>query len=147
MNILMGIASKVRNTVELSGGGEDSSITTTHVAILYLDGKLIKIKSGEIIFIDNDDHITVVGRSRNGIFNACAYRNDTMGITGDIGSTALFVFGGVFSTAGLVIMNLFSDLVPIFLGLCFFIVGGAIIYEAIQRSDAAKLLKSHSPYL
>ena len=145
MHILNGVVSKVRISVELSGGGQNSSVTTTHVSIFHLDGKPIKMKSTEIVLIDDDDHVSVAGESRNGVFNAYAYRNDTTGAIGNSGATAALIIGFIFPISGIFFINQFSNpffgVWPKLFGLFFVFSGVYAMYKAIQILNASKLLK------
>ncbi|EHE6926753.1 hypothetical protein [Vibrio cholerae] len=145
MDILKGVVSKLKSTIEISGGGRDSSVTTTHVTIFHLDGQPVKIKSREAVIVDNSDTMTVAGKVRNGVFNAYAYINNTTGVSGNIGLAIHYFFGIVFPFAGLFAINTFSDpffgVIPTILGAGFIGVGLYMFYKGTQISKASKLLR------
>ncbi|MGD9169819.1 MAG: hypothetical protein PVI97_07125 [Candidatus Thiodiazotropha sp.] len=144
MEILKGIVSKLRNSVEISGGGSDSIVTTTHVTIFHLDGQPVKIKSREAVLVDESDNVAVAGKVNEGVFNAYAYINNTTGVSGNIGMGIHYFFGVVFPLAGAFSISAFSDpffgAMPKLFGAGFIGVGLYMFYKGTQISKASKLL-------
>ncbi|MEH8208091.1 hypothetical protein [Aeromonas veronii] len=142
MDILKGVVSKLRNTVEISGGGRDSGVTTTHVTIFHLDGQPVQLKSREAVLVDENDNVAVAGKVNNGIFNAYAYINNTTGVSGNIGMGIHFFFGIVFPVAGAFAINAFSDPffgpMPKLIGAGFIGIGLYMLYKGIQISNASR---------
>ncbi|KAA0894224.1 hypothetical protein [Oryzomonas rubra] len=87
MEIFRGIADKVNHSVEISGtgGDNDSQVTTTHVAVVRIGNRHVRIKSSEAVLVNNGDRIVVAGSGGRGLFKALAYRNVTTGATGNAG--------------------------------------------------------------
>lgn len=146
MDVLTGVVSKLRNSVEISGGGNNSSVTTTYVTIFQINGKPVKIKSREAILLDENDHVEVAGKIRDGVFNAYAYINDTTGVKGNIGIGTHYFVGLISPIAGAFVIYNFSDpffgAFPKIIGLFFIMVGLYMLYKGTQISNAYKLLLS-----
>ncbi|MGL6260077.1 hypothetical protein [Vibrio sp. WXL210] len=146
MKILKGVVSKLRNTVEISGGGRDSSVSTTHVMIFQLDGQPVKIKSSEVVLIDESDNVAVAGKVNDGVFHAYAYINNTTGVSGNIGMGIHYIFGLIFPIVGAFVISEFSDpffgALPKLIGAVFIGGGLYMFYKGTQISNASKLLFS-----
>lgn len=145
MDISKGVVSKLRNTVELSSGSHNNGITTTYVAIFKIDKQPVQLKSSEAILIDENDNVAVAGKVNNGIFNAYAYKNNTTGVSGNIGMRLHLFFGVVFPLAGAYAINVFStplsSPMPKLIGAIFIGSGLYTLYKGIQISKASKLLQ------
>ncbi|ODX60403.1 hypothetical protein [Vibrio parahaemolyticus] len=132
MDVLSGVVTKLRNSVEISGG---DSTTTTHVTIFQIDGKPVKIKASEIVLVDENDQVTVAGKVSKGVFNAYAYANNTTGVSGTSGKGMAYFFGLALPLAGVFALALFP-----FVGWIFILAGLYVLYRATQISKAAKLV-------
>lgn len=100
MERLSGIASKVRHSASVGGGG-DQPVNTTHIALFHLDGRVVRAKSGQPHLIDEGDQVVAVGTASGAVFHALAYSNVSNGVSGDEGcmgrllvGTALLMFAG-----------------------------------------------------
>ncbi|MDH5178278.1 MAG: hypothetical protein OEZ39_19820 [Gammaproteobacteria bacterium] len=67
MEQVRGTVSNVRNSVSISGGGENSRVKTTHIVVFRIAARQIKIKSGEPLMINEGDEVFAVGYTRSGI--------------------------------------------------------------------------------
>ncbi len=145
MYTLEGVVSKLRSTIEISGGGRESSVTTTHVTVFLLDGQPVKIKSREAVLVNDSDYMTVAGKASNGVFNTYAYINNTTGVSGNIGLAINYFFGFFYPCIGAFVITMFSapffGVMPKFLGAIFIGVGLYKFYNGIQISKASKLLR------
>lgn len=86
MKTLRGKISNLRTTIDVSGGGNDSSVETTHIHVFRIDGAPVKVESREPLIIDDGDIVTLAGFPQGTIFRALAYKNETSGVSGDAGS-------------------------------------------------------------
>ncbi|HCE3705881.1 TPA: hypothetical protein NG682_004671 [Vibrio parahaemolyticus] len=137
MEILDGVVTKLRNSVEISGGGNNSVTTTTHVTIFQVDGQPVKIKSNEIVLVDENDRVTVAGKISKGVFNAYAYVNNTTGVSGNVGKGILYFFCVILPFAGLFALSLFP-----LVGWLFILGGIYAFYKATQVSKAVRILRA-----
>lgn len=147
MQVINGKASKVRNTVQINGGGGNSNqVTTTHISLFQLDGRQVKLKSNEPPLIDEDDSVSVSGNISNGVFNAYAYKNSDTGASGDSGVLVMFIIGIAFPIAGIYALFAFSNpffgLFPKVIGMMFVLIGMYTFYRGLSIQKAINLLKS-----
>jgi hypothetical protein len=132
MDILDGVVTKLRYSVEISDGGK----ATTHVTIFQVAGKPVKIKSTEIVLIDENDRVRVAGKVSKGVFNAYAYVNNTTGVSGNAGRGTLYVFGVIFPLVGFLSLLYFP-----YVGWLFVLIGLYALYKATQISRATTMLR------
>ena len=146
MEIIKGTAKRVRNASEVSGGGRNSHVTTSHISMFLLDKQQVQIKSTEPFMIDEDDLVYVAGKIKSGLFKGYAYKNTTTGVSGDSGILVMFLFSLVFPGIGISILISFSDpffgLFPKVLGSIFIGVGLYMFYQATLVLKATNLLRS-----
>lgn len=146
MEIIKGTVTKIRNTSEVSGGGSNGHVSTSHISMFQIDKQQVKIKFREPTMIDENDFVTVAGKIKNGVFNGYAYKNNTTGVSGDAGILIYFLFGLVFSSAGVFVFTTFSD--PFFGFLpkiisCIFIIGGlSMLYHGTHVLRAKNSLRT-----
>ncbi|MCD8553339.1 hypothetical protein [Seleniivibrio sp.] len=96
METIRGKAEKIRNTVSVNSGGQNSTVTTSHIALFQITGKQIKVISGEPIMIEEGDEVVLAGNQKNGVFNAIAYKNTTTGAIGNQPYLSYFIIGIAF---------------------------------------------------
>lgn len=132
MDILDGVVTKLRYSLEISGEGN----TTTHVTIFQVAGKPVKIKSTEIVLIDENDRVRVAGKVSKGVFNAYAYVNNTTGVSGNAGRGTLYVFSVIFPLVGFLSLLYFP-----YVGWLFVLIGLYALYKATQISRATNMLR------
>jgi hypothetical protein len=146
MIIKKGIATKVRSTVEISGGGNDGHVTTTHISLFQIEGQQIKIKSNEPPIIDENDTVAVAGRLKSGIFSAYAYKNLTTGVSGNEGMLTIFLFGLIMPAAGIFAFYSFSDpffgIFPKVIGAVFIFFGLYMFNRGMRIREASGVLES-----
>ena len=146
MEIIKGIATKVRNTSEISGGGRDDHVSTSHISIFLLDKQQVKIKSSETPMINENDFVSVAGKINNGVFKGYAYKNATTGASGNAGILIMFLFGLLFPGAGIFAFITFSNpffgFLPKIISLIFISAGLYMFYHGIQVLKATNLLRS-----
>ncbi len=146
MDVIKGVVSKLRNSVEISGGGNDSGVTTTHVTVFQIKGQPVKVKSREAVLVDESDIVAVSGKISNGVFNAYAYINHTTGVTGNTGIGIHYFFGLVFSLVGAFVIYRYSGpyfgVLPMVSGTGLIMIGLYTVYKGTQISNASKLLLS-----
>lgn len=153
MDILNGVVSKLKSAIEVSDGGRRSGVTFNYVAIFYLNGQPVRLKSSEAVFIDEGDNLSVAGDFRNGIFNSYAYVNNTTGVSGDIGIGLRCLVGIIFIIGGMFFLiqapNFlhdtfdFLDIIPFLVSVTLIGLGSYTLYEGVQVSNASKLLHKH----
>ncbi|WP_333653447.1 hypothetical protein [Dissulfurispira sp.] len=142
METIRGVASKVRNTIDVSGG---DVTTTTHICIFQLDGRTVKVKSSEPPIINEGDNVIVAGNSSGGVFYAFAYRNLTSHTEGNEGYFLMFLFGVIFPVASVMIFSTFSNpffgILPKIIASVFLLAGLYMLFRGIRVLQAVKLLK------
>jgi hypothetical protein len=83
--ILKGTVSSARATTSISGGGDNSSVQTTHILLFKVDGRQVKLSSASPAMISDTDVVVFAATEKNGAFIALAYRNETTGVIGNAG--------------------------------------------------------------
>ncbi len=94
MQTQQGTVSGLKSSVEISGGGNDTQVSTTHVTCFQLDNVPVMLKTGSPAMIDNGNKIAVSGGTNGGVFRALAYRNMTTGATGS-GRILAYILPGI----------------------------------------------------
>jgi len=89
MATLRGKATRLRNTANHAGGNGG----TTHITIFQINDKVVRVASYEPIIINSGDEVAVAGKYRNGVFDAQAYKNITLEVTGNSGARLFSVLG------------------------------------------------------
>lgn len=149
MEKVRGIASNVRNTVSISGGGENSQIITTHISVFQIDRRQIKAKSSEPLMINECDKVLVVGNTYRGIFNALAYKNLTTCVEGNEGWVLMLIFGVVLSGTGIVAISTFSNpffgVFPKIIGSIFIAIGIYTLFRSARVLQAVNELRQEAP--
>lgn len=100
-----GIASDVRLSVSVDGQG-DQQVRTTHIALLRLSGRIVRISANAPLAIRDGDRLTVVGDQRGDMFEALAHDNLTTGTTRDDGWISSIVIGVLIFCMGAVWLDL-----------------------------------------
>lgn len=100
METLRGVVSNLRASVEVSGGGNDSGVTTTQVASFRLGDVPALFKSREMILVADGDQVVATGTRRSGVFRVFAYRNVTTGVEAQAGMLMAILFGAGLTVVG-----------------------------------------------
>jgi len=148
MQVIEGVASKVRHTSSVSGGGKDGSVSTSHISIFQLNKQQVQIASAHPSLVDENDSVSVAGKVKNGVLKAYAYKNTTTGASGDSGALNSFFFGLIAFIVSAFAFLTFSDpffgFLPKIFSLIFACGGFAMLYQGLQISKAKKLIQSSS---
>jgi hypothetical protein len=133
MNILKGTVTAARATTAISGGGNDSAVQTTHILLFRVDGRQAKISASSPAMMSDNDAVVLAGTEKNGAFVALAYRNETTGVTGNVGKLApvigMFIGFGAAAFAFIAFASPRMGVVPKLVGLVFLAIG---IFSAIR---------------
>ena len=144
MDEVRGIASNVRNTVSISGGGNDSQVTTTHLTHFNIDGKIVKTVASPLMINDGDD-VFAVGNTSNGMLNALAFKNFTNNVTGNQGWLIMLLFGIGFPVVSVISYLQFSDpffgIVPKIVSGVFLVAGLVMFFRGVRIFLAANVVK------
>ncbi len=152
METIRGAAEKIRNTVSVSGGGKDTNVTTSHISLFQINGKQIKVTSGEPVMIEEGDEVLLAGGEKNGVFNAVAYRNITTGARGSTPYLSHLIIGIVFPVFSIFFFTAFSgsfnfdsapkpmQFIPIIIPIIFFITGIYILVTGFRIMKARDML-------
>ena len=146
MQLLNGVATQVRNTLDVrSIGAESSHVVTTHICLLMLNGRQVRLKSGLPVMINEGDRIVVAGDGAQGLFKGLAYRNLSTQAVGDEGWIAQSVGGVVFGGGSLLALARFSDAgfgpMPQLVASAFFAVGAYLLWRGWRVRQACLLLR------
>lgn len=105
MENVSGTASEVRHSVSVSGQGEQQ-VRSTHIVLLRLAGRTVRLSSERPLAIREGDTLAVVGDQRGDIFEALAHDNLTTGARGDRGWISSIVIGVLIFCMGAVWLDL-----------------------------------------
>lgn len=81
VTVKIGKLAKLKYTMNVSGGGNNSEVSTNHVYMFEVNGTWSKITSSSPVHLSNGDELAVAGLFANGELNASAYKNLTTGHT------------------------------------------------------------------
>jgi hypothetical protein len=101
MEIIEGRASRVKSTIDVSGGQEYTSVQTTHITLFQLGSRAVKVSSSDPVVINEGDEVLVAGVTRGEAFDALAYRNLSTASEGDQGWLAALILGSMLGVLGL----------------------------------------------
>ena len=65
----------------MSGGGNNSKVSTTYIALFRIEQRQVQFSSGSPLSISDGDEVVVAGRSWRGALYADAVRNVATGLT------------------------------------------------------------------
>jgi hypothetical protein len=155
MELRRGTVSSTRHTLSLSGGGNNSGISTKHHALFSLDdGTTVVFNSGAPAIIRDGDQVVVAGKQKGRLMKADAYWNKTAHVSGNAGKWSSLLLGSFVSLFGILalIIGLFEPgflishldltekLIAIALGLFFCSIGFYHLYRWLYISAAVRLL-------
>ena len=132
----------------MSGGGNNSKVSTTYIALFRIEQRQVQFSSGSPLSISDGDEVVVAGRSWRGALYADAVRNVATGLTRHSGivsrvfaSVIVLPIGTVFS---IVVAGFFGASGRwIFLG---FVAGAFyLLWRAVQTGIALNAVKSSAP--
>ena len=144
METIEGTVSHLQNTVNVSGGGDNTRATTTYIALFRLDGKPVQFRCGSPIAFADGDSLKVAGRVRATDFLAYACRNLTTGSTYNSGVWANVIAAVFLPVFGLVFCGIASMLLGRFAALIYALfLAGTIycVYRAVMASTALRLVR------
>ncbi len=148
METAIGIISHSQNTSRVSGGANNTAVSTTYIALFRLGQRQVEFSSGQPLPVTDGDQVVVAGREYQGTLYADAIRNVTTGVV-----THSSIFGRVCGALLVLILGLAAafalakafDLILawVYLG---FIAGAAYLFwRAFQTSNALQYVKSVVP--
>jgi hypothetical protein len=158
MEVLSGKATSVRYTINVSGGENNTSVSTWHHTIFKIDGTTVMFTSAVPAVISEGDRLVVAGRLKGRLLKAEAYVNQTAQVRGDAGMWASFAAMIFCLLLGMVALGivLLGSLVPWLpsldqLGIILIMMFGGILcgiglyslYRWMRIRDAVKLV-SHN---
>ncbi len=94
MEIAQGTVSNCQHTLKVSGGANNTSTTTTYIALFRINGHPVEFRSSAPSSLSDGDQVKVAGPMYRGALNALACRNLTTGETMNSGLWG-YVFGVV----------------------------------------------------
>jgi hypothetical protein len=156
MEVCLVIPTDHLQSLSVSGGGDNTGITTKHHAIFSLDdGMTVMFASGGPAVIRDGDQVVVVGRKKGRLMKCDAYWNITAHVRGNAGrwgSLAVALFGLMFGVAILSVLfwpiyligfplGFIEKLIVIGLGLFFCGAGLYHLYSWLRISNAVKALE------
>ena len=103
METLKGTVSHCQNTIEVSGGRNNTSVTTTHIALFRVDGRPVRFSDSQPPTLADGDRVLVAGRASGGsTLQADAIRNVSTQTTNHTGIGSRIFAVVVFAVVGLV---------------------------------------------
>ncbi|CAG0996818.1 hypothetical protein [Geobacter sp.] len=143
MELVQGTVKILQNTVSLSGGGKDSSVTTSHIYILEINGKTIKFDFYDPAIISDGDNIIVVGKQKNGVVEAAIYYNVTRNIRYYNYSKTILIVSLILLSIGLGIKITFDRDEGILFGGMFIALGLTFVYKYLTLREAITKLERY----
>jgi hypothetical protein len=129
---VQGKVSKIRNTIDVSGGGENSSASTSHISIFNIDNQTIRYSAPFTSVINNGNEIVVSGVIWRGVLQALAYKNFSTGTYDNVGIFKNFFIGFIFFIIGLFTLTMGIGIIFAIFGLLS-IVSGFYIKKAFTN--------------
>ena len=140
MDRLKGQAASVRNTVSISGGNE-SEVSTTHIAMFQIGDKQVTLKSKEPVLINEGNEVVLAGTNGSSVFKALAYKNCATGAEGNAGWFGRMLFGLFFPIVSVIVWRTFPgesfSFIPklfatlFFCGGVYMLASGANVFRAV----------------
>ncbi|MCW5654861.1 hypothetical protein [Hydrogenophaga sp.] len=136
LTTLSGVITGIRHSTETVGqiGKNGGSVQTGQVLAFRVDDRSARIKLKDMPDVRDDDRVTLAGRVKNGTFHALAMRNDQTRAVFATAAWPGYVMGGIMVALGI-------PLSLMIIGLPFLVVGIYTLYQAVQYTQAARLLQ------
>jgi hypothetical protein len=112
MEVVEGVVKNLRHSTNVSGGGSNSSVSTTNEATFEIKNRAITVRSVEALSIKEGDSIKVVGESNKGMLNAFVYKNYRTDVSGGSGAGGNLFLS--FITGGMMLFILINFTNPFF---------------------------------
>jgi hypothetical protein len=142
---MRGIVSRISRSAEVSGNHE--GISTGHILTCLIDRRAVEIWMPKVPNIHDGDEVVVAGKTKQGTFNASAFRNLSNGSNDrwdyGIGNTVAAVIWLLFS---FVIVALFPPAIFLSLFFLYIIVRKILDALAIRRAYEAVLAELPEAY-
>ena len=103
-----GKVSDIRNTVNITGGGDSSDTSTLHISIFNIGTQAVKYSAPTVSIINNENEIVVSGIIWRGVLHSLAYKNFSTGTYDNVGVINCFFGGFICFVVGLVLYFIFS---------------------------------------
>jgi len=132
MNTRRGTVAKRNSTIDVSGGGQDMPVSTTHIMSFELDSVTVRVRFGEPPVIENGDELIVAGEMCGDVFEAYAYHNLTRRVRGHQSIVGYLVIGTVFPILGFWSLKTFPSAASGF-GLMSMVVSGVFIAVGVYQ--------------
>ena len=139
-----GTVSHLQNTVNVSGGGDNSRATTTYIAMFRLDGQPVQFRCGKPIPFADGDRLRVAGRRRAADLYAYAARDLTTGAILNSGVWGNVIMAVILPLFGLLFCGIASMGLGKYAALLYllFLMGtGYLVYRAVMASAALRLVR------
>jgi hypothetical protein len=156
MELRRGTVSGIRHTISISGGGNNSEVSTKHHALFSLDdGTTVIFNSGGPAVIRDGDQVVVAGKQKGQLMKADAYWNRTAHVSGNAGKWSSLAIGAFVSLFGITVLiigllepsfltsplNLIEKLIAIALGISFSSMGLYFLYRWLRIRAAIRLVE------
>ena len=99
-----GTADHCQNTSRVSGGGSNSSVSTTYIVLFRLAQQQVQFSSNSPLPVSDGDQMIVAGRLWRGELYADAVHNTTTGLTRQAGIFSRIVFAVILVVFGFFLM-------------------------------------------
>ena len=109
METLQGSVTNCQHTLKVSGGANNTSTTTTYIALFRVNGRPVQFRSSQPSSLSDGDQVKVAGSPWNGALDALACRNVTTGETMSVGSGGYLVGALAVPIIGLGVCVLSAD--------------------------------------
>jgi ACR3 family arsenite efflux pump ArsB len=110
MKTISGTISNLRHTINVSGGGEDYSVRTTHISLFQIDRQAIKVQSTQPLMINEGDNMIVVGPIKKGVLHGLAHKNLTTSVEDHEGWIAQLIIGILIPCIAIFMLHMFTSL-------------------------------------
>lgn len=154
METLQGAVRNLRHTIEVEGGGHNTSSTTKHIAVFDLNGAPVRLAASEPIILNQGEIVIVAGERSGGVFQAYAYYNQTRQVYGQDAYRLHLLLGPVVVAVGILAPMQFVEsgatvsalnlvvVLPLLVGGVFVLAGLYTIYCGWRVKRAVSVLQS-----
>lgn len=142
MDTAQGTVSNCQHTIKVSGGANNTSTSTTYIALFRVNGRPVQFRSSQPSSVSDGDNVAVAGLMWGQSLDALACRNLTTGEVMDSGVWS-YVFGAIILTAVAIVIcvvvgNMFGNMVQLLIAVVVLAIAVYLLSRAVLTSRAIK---------
>ncbi len=146
MDTLRGAVSNCQHTLQVSGGANNTSTSTTYIALFRVGGRPVEFRTSRPTSVSDGDQVVVAGLSSSGALTVLAFRNVTTGEVTNAGIWSYLIGAILLPVIGILICIFAASTFGGLVIACIVLVAGLmtayLVHRAILTIRAEKLVSA-----